>query len=238
MQVSCVVPRESAPAVPSSDVRALVKRRSAAVIVTERKTISRWVQGGFSKNRSDGDADGGSAVPVASDGYFLTADHVLMREKGCQIFVIYHNGKRFEPVPARIVKRSSEADLALLHIDRSTPEYYRWTPEDQRLDVGTKVIHGGISTSKYGQVGQLNTAVEPQRWLSPSFSKFKLDIAFDAGDSGGPVVDARGLLVGINSAVEYMVPLETPFFVDSEASRPNLRLLHAIIEKDRTRKGR
>ncbi len=68
--------------------------------------------------------------------------------------------------------------------------------------------------------------------------KFKIDIPLQPGDSGGPVVDARGKLVGINTAVEYLVPMETAFFLDSEASRPNTRKIEALMRKDRARNGR
>ncbi|NQX02918.1 hypothetical protein HQ447_19850, partial [bacterium] len=55
---------------------------------------------------------------------------------------------------------------------------------------------------------------------------------------GGPVVDAYGRLVGINSAVEFLVPMETAFFVDSEGNRPNIAKLEAVIHQDRVRNFR
>ena len=64
---------------------------------------------------------------------------------------------------------------------------------------------------------------------------FKIDIPLQPGDSGGPVVDAYGRLVGINSAVEFLVPMETAFFIDSEGNRPNTRLIDALIQNDRAR---
>ena len=60
--------------------------------------------------------------------------------------------------------------------------------------------------------------------------KFKIDIPLQPGDSGGPVVDAYGNLVGINSAVEFLVPMETAFFVDSEANRPNTRMIDSLVQ--------
>jgi S1-C subfamily serine protease len=56
------------------------------------------------------------------------------------------------------------------------------------------------------------------------------------GDSGGPVVDAAGDLVGINSAVEFLVPMETAFFIDSEASRPSIRRIESLMSADRARR--
>jgi hypothetical protein len=41
--------------------------------------------------------------------------------------------------------------------------------------------------------------------------------------------------VGINSAVEFLVPMETPFFIDSEGNRPNTRMIDTLIQQDRTR---
>ena len=49
-------------------------------------------------------------------------------------------------------------------------------------------------------------------------------------------MDAYGRLVGINSAVEFLVPMETAFFIDSECNRPNTRFIASLMEKDRARK--
>jgi hypothetical protein len=49
------------------------------------------------------------------------------------------------------------------------------------------------------------------------------------------VVDARGGLVGINSAVEFLVPMETAFFVDSEGNRPSTRMIESVMAEDRAR---
>ena len=65
--------------------------------------------------------------------------------------------------------------------------------------------------------------------------KFKIDIPLQPGDSGGPVVDAYGHLIGINSAVEFLVPMETAFFVDSEGSRPSVRKIDSLMLEDRLR---
>ena len=47
------------------------------------------------------------------------------------------------------------------------------------------------------------------------------------------MLDARGRIVGVNSAVEFLVPLETAFFIESEGNRPNLARLNRLIENDR-----
>lgn len=215
----------------------MVLLRTAAVIVTDSRDIGTWAKRNFQSAESPGDADGGSATPVAADGYFLTADHVLEREKGRNVFVLVGSGGRLTPYKARIVWRSRNADLALLHIDRPTPDHYRWTPPSRWLPVGTPVIHGGMATGMKSGWGKLGTALAPERGYH-THRTFKIDIPLRPGDSGGPIVDARGLLVGINSAVEYLVPMETPFFIDSEGSRPHVEELEKRIREDRERKNR
>lgn len=218
-------------------MRTLVARRMAAVIVTDRSGLGRWVERGFAVNHAPGDADGGSATPVADDGYFLTADHVLARMEGRNVFILHGRGGRLQPVKARVVWRSERADLALLHVGVPTPHYYRWTPPDRWLPAGTPLIHGGIATGMKSGWGRLGTAMPPEGSLA-GFRRFKIDIPLQPGDSGGPVVDAYGMLVGINSAVEFLVPMETAFFVDSEGNRPHVRSLMALIEADRRRNSR
>ena len=50
--------------------------------------------------------------------------------------------------------------------------------------------------------------------------------------------NAYGSLVGVNSAVEFLIPLETAFFVDSEGNRPSVRMIENLIARDRSLHGR
>jgi S1-C subfamily serine protease len=219
---------------PGPAARKMVSQRASAVIVTERNDLNRWLNGGLPPVRSAGNVDAGSATPISPDGYFLTADHVLARMEGRHVFVMYGRSARPVPVKARVVWRSGAADLALLHIPVRTANYYRWSPPERWLPEGSGVIHGGIATGSKFEWGKLGTSLAPEGTFTGS-RKFKIDIPLQPGDSGGPVVDAYGSLVGINSAVEYLVPMETAFFVDSEASRPNTRRIDLLVRKDRAR---
>ena len=222
---------------PGRVTRQIVAERVSAVVVTDRSDLNNWVNRNFVTSHSPGDADGGSAAPIAPDGYFLTADHVLSRMAGRHVFLICGQGGRLVPTEARVVWRTTSGDLALLHIPVKTPYYYQWTPPDRWLAAGNGVIHGGISTGLKTSDGKLGTALAPEGAFTRTRS-FKIDIPLQPGDSGGPVVDAYGRLVGINSAVEYLVPLETAFFIDSEGNRPNTRLIASLIQTDRARNPR
>lgn len=231
---ACAIPPPPDPVAPTRATHRIVAERVSAVVVTNRNNLDRWVNRNFSTSQSPGDADGGSAAPIAPDGYFLTADHVLARMTGRNVFLIYGHGGRLTPAKAKVVWRSESADLALLHIPVKTPYYYQWTPPDRWLAAGNAVIHGGISTGFKSGEGKLSTALAPETALTGT-RKFKIDIPLQPGDSGGPVVDAHGRLVGINSAVEFLVPMETAFFVDSEGNRPNTRYIESLIRNDRAR---
>jgi S1-C subfamily serine protease len=234
---ACALAPQPDPTPPGAAVRKHVLRRVSAIIVTDRSDLDSWVKRGFPVSQAPGDADGGSATPVAPDGYFLTADHVLERMEGRGIHVIYGGGGPLTPHLARVVWRSKRADLALLRIDAKTPLHYEFTHPRKWLPVGTPVVHGGIATGFNSDPGKLGTSLPPANRFTGT-RKFKIDIPLQPGDSGGPVVDAHGGLVGINSAVEFLVPMETAYFVDSEASRPNPAMIRSLIENDRARNSR
>ena len=208
-----------------------------AVVVTDRNDLDTWVNRRFSVSHAPGDADGGSATPISPDGYFLTADHVLARMAGRNVFLLHGRGGPLAPVKARVVWRSESADIALLHVPIKTPNYYRWSPPERWLPAGSGVIHGGLATGFKSEPGKLGTTIPPEGGFTGT-RKFKIDIPLQPGDSGGPVVDAYGNLVGINSAVEFLVPMETAFFVDSEANRPNTRMINSLVQVDRARNSR
>ena len=219
---------------PGRMTRQIVAERVSAVVVTDRSSLDTWVNRNFVSSQAPGDADGGSAAPITPDGYFLTADHVLSRMAGRNVFLIYGQGGRLVPTKARVVWRSEASDVALLHIPVKTPYYYQWSPPDRWLAAGNVVIHGGISTGFRSGDGKLGTALAPESPLTRN-RRFKIDIPLQPGDSGGPVVDAYGRLIGINSAVEFLVPMETAFFIDSEGNRPNTRTIDALVQADRAR---
>ena len=236
--LGCVRPVPPPPdrGVPGPLTKHLVAERASAVIVAARESIQDWADRRFPGMDSKEDVDGGSAAPLTPDGYFITADHVLARVKeGRNAFVIYGLGGTLLTAKARVVWRSSSADLALLHVPLATPRFYYWTPPERWLTEGIWVIHGGIATGRKSPPGKLSTTLRPERRLTGT-RRFKLDFPLKPGDSGGPVVDAYGGLVGINSAVEFLVPMDTAFFVDSEGSRPNIRMIGELIERDRERK--
>ena len=219
---------------PNQATRQIVAERVTAVVVTDHDSLERWATRNFATSQAPRDADGGSAAPITADGYFLTADHVLSHMAGRNVFLIYGQGGRLAPAKARVVWRSAADDIALLHIPVKTPYYYQWTPPDRWLAEGSRVIHGGISTGMKSSDGKLGTALAPAGMLTWN-RRFKMDIPLQPGDSGGPVVDAYGRLVGINSAVEFLVPLETAFFIDSEGNRPNTRSINEQIRRDRAK---
>ncbi len=234
---ACSVVPKPDPFGPSPAVRQAGAQRISAVVVTDQSELSHWGHRGFPVLHAVQDAEGGSATPIAADGYFLTANHVLNHWVGRHVFVMYGGTSQWLPIKARVVWQSASADLALLHIPEKTPHYYRWTRPDLWLPEGTAVIHGGIATGRQATPGKLSTSLAPQNRFTGS-RKVKINIPLQPGDSGGPVTDAYGALIGINSSVEFLVPMETAFFVDSEASRPNTRMIDALLRKDRARNNR
>lgn len=217
---------------PDKTTRQIVRERISAVVVTGRNELGSWANHRFAITNAPKDADGGSAAPISEDGYFLTADHVLVGAPDKNVFIIYANGGKITTSKARIVWRSAADDLAVLHIPIKTPYYYQWSSPGRRISSGLPVIHGGMATGLKPTTGTLRSAIAADSALSRSRT-FKMDIPLEAGDSGGPVIDAYGNLVGINSAVEFLIPLETAIFIDSEGVRPNIRKIHEIIRKDR-----
>jgi putative serine protease PepD len=223
------------PEIPGDMASQIVRERLSAVVVTQREELGSWVNQKFSINNAPSDADGGSAAPITEDGYFLTADHVLAKSPRRNVFIIYGRAGCIVTDKARIVWRSSADDLALLHIEHKTPYFYNWTPSDRWLSPGHGLIHGGMATGFKSPPGKLRTALSPEGNFTGN-RPFKIDIPLQPGDSGGPIVDARGGLIGINSAVEYIIPLETAIFIDSEGNRPNTEKINGIIENDRKRR--
>lgn len=219
---------------PSSESLRFAQQRISGIIVTKQADISQWVARGFPKLQTPPDTDGGTASPISSDGYFLTADHVIKNASSSTIHVLYSRDSQLKLARARVVWRDPRHDLALIHAPIATPAYYGFTSPTEAIPEGTVVFHGGLTTGLKPQYGALNTTI-PSQSLFTRAQRFQIDLPLQPGDSGGPILDARAQLIGINSSVEFLIPLETPIFTESSGIRPNILKLMKIIDQDRRR---
>ena len=217
----------------NESVRLACLRWSSGVIVTGNHTWRPSDHGVDGFINIPEDAEAGSATPISDDGYFLTVDHVLKNDASLSVFLCYGYDTKWHS--ARVVWRDPDADLALLHVPMPTPGYFHWSPRNGWVPAGTSVFHIGIATGVDARVGKMLTSLKPESMLTGS-RLFKIDLPLQPGDSGGAVLDVHGRLVGVNSAVEYLMPMETAIFIDSEATRPSVDAIERIIQRDRKRK--
>lgn len=148
-------------------------------------------------------SDQGSGVIVDQAGYVLTNRHVI--SEGDQISVTLSDGRR---LPATVLGSDSLTDLAVLKIDADRLIPIRWGDSD-RCKVGSPVwavgspfgldrtVTFGILSGKHRMVRASNHYGAREEYQDFMQS----DVAVNPGNSGGPLVDARGTLVGINTAI-------------------------------------
>ncbi|QDT02548.1 Putative serine protease HtrA [Rubripirellula lacrimiformis] len=141
--------------------------------------------------------DQGSGVVVDAAGYVLTNRHVIA--DGEDITVTLSDGRR---VSAVVAGTDPLTDLALLKIDSDRLIPIVWGDSD-RCRVGSPVWAVGSPfgldrTVTFGILSGKHRMVR----ASTQYQDFmQSDVAVNPGNSGGPLVDARGTLVGINTAI-------------------------------------
>jgi serine protease Do len=140
----------------------------------------------------------GSGVIVSPDGYILTANHVVADAD--EIKVAINSGKK--ELTAKVIGRDKLTDVAVLKIDAKNLAAITLADSDQ-LEVGDVVLAIG---NPFG-VGQTVTmgivsALGRSGFGFNGYENFiQTDAAINQGNSGGPLVDAEGRLVGINTAI-------------------------------------
>jgi len=141
----------------------------------------------------------GSGVIISSDGYIVTNDHVI---KGAEsIEVMLNDNREFE---ATVVGKDPTTDLALLKIQSSNLPYLSFGNSDS-LQIGEWVmaignpfrlqstVTAGIVSAKARGINILS-----QQGIE---SFIQTDAAVNPGNSGGALINTRGDLLGINSAI-------------------------------------
>ena len=142
----------------------------------------------------------GSGVIVSKEGYIVTNNHVV--DQAAEIVVSLYNGRGYK---AELVGTDPSTDLAVIKIDeKDLPEATLANSDDVRvgdwvLAVGNpfnlaSTVTAGIVSAKARNINILrdNSAIE---------SFIQTDAAVNPGNSGGALVNLKGELIGINTAI-------------------------------------
>ncbi len=141
----------------------------------------------------------GSGVVISSDGYILTNNHVV-GDAGAEVSVVMPDKRELK---AKIIGVDQWTDIALLKIDARGLPVLPWG-DSAKLKVAEWVLAIGNpfqlnQTVTLGIVSALGRSLEGRLATYEDF--IQTDAAINPGNSGGALVNARGELIGINTAI-------------------------------------
>jgi S1-C subfamily serine protease len=200
----------------SKTIIGVVQRVGPAVVQigVTKEVVARSQYGGIMPHRAEG---AGSGVIFAPDGYILTNSHVV--DGASRIIVTLANG---QDLAGTVVGEDPETDTAVVRV---TPPNGDKLPsvalgDSDRLQVGQIVVAIG---SPVGLQGTVTTGIIsalhrtlPGYGRRPIEDIIQTDAAVNPGNSGGPLVNSRGEVVGINVAIlqqtqglSFAIPINT-----------------------------
>lgn len=144
----------------------------------------------------------GSGVVISDDGYIVTNNHVI--EDATNIEIVMNNNQRYY---AKVVGTDVTTDLALLKIKAKNLHFVRYgdsdnvQPGEWVLAIGNpfdlnSTVTAGIVSAKARNIGILH---DRNQYQVEAF--IQTDAAVNPGNSGGALVNLKGELIGINTAI-------------------------------------
>ncbi|NLE07591.1 MAG: trypsin-like serine protease [Parcubacteria group bacterium] len=148
---------------------------------------------------------GGSGFLVSADGYIVTNRHVVDDDKA-EYTVFMNDGEKYD---AKVIARDSVLDLAIIKIDGSGFQYLEFGDSD-KLQVGQSVITIGNALAEFRNTVSLGIVSGLSRSIVASDMRgntealdqlIQTDAAINQGNSGGPLLNLSGEVVGVNVAI-------------------------------------
>jgi putative serine protease PepD len=180
----------------------------------------------------------GSGFVIRSDGYILTNNHVIeLAAKGGGIKVALHGG---EEVAAQIVGRSPSYDLAVIRVKDVKNLKPVALGNSDKVRVGEPVVALG---SPLGLAGTVTSGIVSARNRPVTagggdsemsfINALQTDAAVNPGNSGGPLVNMKAEVVGVNSAIATLGD-QGPFTADEQQGSIGLGFSIPINQARRT----
>lgn len=151
----------------------------------------------------------GSGFIVSSDGYIITNKHVVSEEDATYTVILKDAQHMDEKIEARVVARDPNNDIAVLKIEKTDLSYLNLGDSDA-LDIGQTTIAIGYALGEFDNTvskgivsGLLRsiTASDLQGGTEELENLIQTDAAVNSGNSGGPLLDIKGNVIGVNVAM-------------------------------------
>ena len=175
----------------------------------------------------------GSGVIVSHEGHILTNNHVIANMEKIEVQLTDGRAE-----PAQLIGSDEQTDIAVLKIEAKNLEPLPFGDSDQ-VRVGQLVFAIGNPFGLQETVTQGIVSAKGRRAVADSGIEFlQTDTAVNQGNSGGPLVNVRGEIVGINSAIysnsEEGTWLGISFAIPSNTAR---RTLESLLKSGRVVRG-
>jgi Do/DeqQ family serine protease len=139
----------------------------------------------------------GSGVIFSDQGYILTNHHVIGGADAIQVFL--RDGRS---ATAKVIGSDPETDLAVLKIDlKNLPAITLGKSEHVRVGDVTLAIGNPFGVGQTVTMGIVSATGRSALGINTFENFIQTDAAINPGNSGGALVDARGNLIGINTAI-------------------------------------
>ncbi|CUJ86286.1 putative periplasmic serine endoprotease DegP-like precursor [Shimia thalassica] len=138
----------------------------------------------------------GSGFVISEDGYVVTNNHVI--DGADEILIEFFSG---EELPAKLIGKDPNTDIALLKVESDKPLPYVSFGNSDTARVGDWVVAMG---NPLGQGFSVSAGIVSarNRALSGSYDDYiQTDAAINRGNSGGPLFNMDGEVVGVNTAI-------------------------------------
>ena len=142
----------------------------------------------------------GSGVIISSDGYIITNHHVIETAEDIQITT--NNNQSYD---AKIIGSDEQNDIALLKIETNDELPYAVFGDSDSTQIGEWVLAVGnpfnlTSTVTAGIISAKSRNLDPTGGTTQSY--IQTDAAVNPGNSGGALINDKGELIGINTAIQ------------------------------------